>query len=118
YFYFHNMLYEYVWKDNRLRHNERTKTWDVLHKYSSDYKVIVVGDASMAPYEITSIGGSIEYHNAEPGAVWLNRLAETYEKLVWLNPVPEDQWESTRSIAMVRQLVEDRMFPLTMHGLE
>lgn len=118
YFYFHNMFYDYVWKDNKLRHNERTRTFDLLHKYSADYKVIIVGDASMAPYEITSAGGCIEYHNTEPGAVWLNRLTSTYEKLAWLNPVPDNQWEFTRSIDLVKKLVDDRMFPMTLHGLE
>lgn len=118
YFYFHNMLYDYVWKDNRLRHTERVKTFDVLHTYSADYKVIVVGDASMAPYEITSPGGSVEYFNEEPGAIWLNRLTGTYEKFAWLNPVQQNQWEYTPSIRMVNQLVHDHMYPLTLHGLE
>lgn len=118
YYYFHNMLYDYVWKDNKLRHNERTSTFDLLHKYSADYKVIIVGDAAMAPYEITSPGGCIEYHNPEPGAVWLKRITDTYHKLAWLNPVPQNQWEFTRSIAMVNQLVENRMYPLTLHGIE
>ena len=118
YFYFHNMFYEFVWKDNKLRHNERTRTFDLLHKYSSDYKVLIVGDASMAPYEITAPGGCIEYHNEEPGAAWLKRLTDTYEKVAWLNPVPQEQWPFTRSIDMVSQLVENQMYPLTLHGLE
>ncbi|GIX30803.1 MAG: hypothetical protein KatS3mg124_1275 [Porticoccaceae bacterium] len=117
-FYFHNMLYEYVWKDNRLRHQERTSTAELLHRYGPDYRVILVGDASMAPYEITAVGGCIEYHNAEPGAVWLKRLVATWRHLVWLNPVPEEEWDRTRSIGMVRQLVEGAMFPLTLAGLE
>ena len=118
YYYFHNMLYEYVWKDNKMRNNERMSTYDVLHKYSADYKVIFVGDAAMAPYEITSQGGCVEYYNAEPGAVWLGRVTDTYQKVAWLNPTPEAQWDGTRSIGIVRQLVEQNMFPLTIHGLE
>jgi uncharacterized protein with von Willebrand factor type A (vWA) domain len=118
YYYFHNMLYEYVWKDNKLRHTERISTYDLLHKYSSDYKVIIVGDASMAPYEITYPGGAIEYHNEEPGAVWIKRLTDTYEKLLWLNPVHKEYWEYTPSIRMINELVEGQMYPLTLHGLE
>jgi len=118
YFYFHNMIYDYLWKDNRLRHTERIKLYDVLHTYSADYKVIVVGDASMAPYEVTSPGGSVEFFNEEPGAVWLSRLTHTYEKLAWLNPVQKDHWEYTPSIRMINQLVENRMYPLTIKGLE
>ncbi|MCB1615075.1 MAG: VWA domain-containing protein [Pseudomonadales bacterium] len=118
YFYFHNFIYDYVWKNNVRRFSEVTKTLDLLHKYPSDYKVIFVGDASMAYYEIASVGGNIEYHNDEPGAAWMQRLTETYEKLVWLNPVPEAQWQRTESIQMVRQLIDDRMFPFTLHGLE
>lgn len=118
YFYFHNFLYESVWKNNIRRHNERTSVLDILHKYSHDYKVVIVGDASMSPYEIVQPGGSVEHWNEEPGERWLRRLRETYEKCVWLNPVPESEWQYTQSITMTRQLMEDHMFPLTLQGLE
>ncbi len=118
YFYFHNFLYESVWKNNVRRHNERTPTLDLLHKYSHDYKVIFVGDASMSPYEIAQPGGSVEHWNEEAGEVWMRRLTEVYDKVIWLNPVPEDEWEYTQSISMTRQLVEGKMFPLTIKGME
>ncbi|MDA9240717.1 VWA domain-containing protein [bacterium] len=118
YFYFHNCLYDYVWKDNHRRRDEQISTYDLLNKYSSDYKVIFVGDASMAPYEINSPGGSVEYHNEEPGNVWMDRMAKTFDKLVWLNPVQEQYWDYTPSILMLRELVEGKMFPLTLGGLE
>jgi hypothetical protein len=118
YFYFHNFIYDFVWKNNIRRFTEKTQTIDVMHKYASDYKVIFVGDASMAPYEITHIGGNIEYHNEEAGAAWMQRIAETYPKLVWLNPMPEDYWPRTHSIKIVRDLVENRMFPLTIAGID
>lgn len=118
YFYFHNMLYENIWKDNRRRHDERSPTWDVLHTYGSDYKVIMVGDASMSSYEITHPGGASEYYNEETGVTWMKRLTDTYEKLVWLNPVPKEHWQFTNSISIVNQLVEGHMYPLTLHGLE
>ena len=117
-FYFHNFLYESVWKDNRRRHAERTPTYDVLHKYPHDYKVIFVGDASMSPYEITYPGGSVEHWNEEPGAVWLDRVLTTYPKAVWLNPLPEMHWSFTHSVGMVRQMMGERMFPLTLEGLD
>jgi uncharacterized protein with von Willebrand factor type A (vWA) domain len=118
YFYFHNCMYDYVWKDNHRRREEQMSTFDLLNKYSSDYKVIYVGDASMAPYEVTSPGGSVEYHNEESGAVWMQRMAETYDKLIWINPVQEKYWEYTPSIQMLKELVEDKMFPMTLAGLE
>lgn len=118
YFYFHNFIYDFVWKNNVRRFTEKSNTIDVMHKYASDYKVIFVGDASMAPYEITHIGGNIEYHNEEAGAAWMQRIAETYPKLVWLNPMPEEYWPRTHSIKLVRDLVENRMFPLTIAGLD
>lgn len=118
YFYFHNMLYDYVWKDNFRRFQEKTETYDVFHKYASDYKVIFVGDASMSPYEIESAGGSVEYYNKESGVTWMERLTDIYDKVVWLNPVREDYWEHTPTIQRVRELVEGRMFPLTLGGLE
>jgi len=118
YFYFHNFLYDYVWKNNVRRFSEKTQTIDLMNKYAADYKVIFVGDASMSPYEITHAGGNIEYHNDEPGAVWFQRIAETYPKLVWLNPLPEEYWPRTHSVKLVRDLVENRMFPLTLAGLD
>lgn len=118
YFYFHNCLYEGVWKDNRRRWTETTSTWDVLHRYGSDYKVIFVGDASMSPYEITVPGGAVEHMNQEPGALWLQRVTEIYENCAWLNPVPEKFWQYTPSIKMIGQVFEDRMYPLTIEGLD
>jgi len=118
YFYFHNFIYESVWKNNVRRHNERTPTLDILHKYSHDYKVIFVGDASMSPYEIAQPGGSVEHWNEEAGEVWMRRILEVYDKVVWLNPVPQDEWEYTQSVAMTRKLLEDRMYPLSLKGLE
>lgn len=118
FFYFHNCPYEAVWKDNRRRFNERTPTWDLLHKYGHDYKLIFVGDASMSPYEITHPGGSIEHFNEEAGAVWLKRMATTYPAAVWLNPVPEQYWSYTGSIQLVRELMQERMYPLTLAGLD
>jgi len=118
FFYFHNCLYEGVWKDNRRRFTERTPTWDVLHKYGHDYKVIFVGDASMSPYEITHPGGSVEHFNEEAGAVWMQRLTNTYPAAAWLNPVPEQHWGYSQSIALVRELMNGRMFPLTLDGLD
>lgn len=118
YFYFHNCLYEYVWKNNRRRHAERMKTWDVLHTYPSDYKVIFVGDASMSPYEISYPGGSVEHWNEEAGGLWLQRVLEIYPRAVWLNPVPTKHWGYTHSIGMIRDLFGDRMFPLTLEGLD
>jgi len=117
-FYFHNCLYERVWKENRRRYDDTKPTWDVLHTYPHDYKVIFVGDASMSPYEITTPGGSIEHFNEEAGAVWMERVTRTYPACVWLNPVPENQWEMTYSVRMIRQLFGDRMYPLTLDGLD
>jgi hypothetical protein len=117
-FYFHNCLYERVWKQNRRRYDDTKPTWDVLHTYPHDYKVIFVGDASMSPYEITTPGGSIEHFNEEAGAVWMERVTRTYPACVWLNPVPENQWEMTYSVRMIRQLFGDRMYPLTLDGLD
>ncbi|MQX54004.1 vWA domain-containing protein [Alcanivorax sediminis] len=118
YFYFHNFVYEYVWKDNRRRWDEKLSTWDVLHKYGSDYKVIFVGDAAMSPYEVNSVGGSVEHWNDEAGAVWFQRIMETFEKVVWLNPEPQRAWQMTTSTQWIKQLVEHNMFPLTLEGLE
>lgn len=118
YFYFHNCLYEFVWRDNDRRWVERTQTWDVLRTYPSDYKVIFVGDAAMSPYEIAVAGGSVEHMNPEPGGVWLQRVCEIFPDCVWLNPVAEDKWDWTPSTKMVRQLFSGRMFPLTVDGID
>jgi uncharacterized protein with von Willebrand factor type A (vWA) domain len=118
FYYFHNCLYEGVWKDNRRRHAEKIPTWDVLHKFPADYKVIFVGDATMSPYEITYPGGSVEHWNEEAGAVWMQRVADIYEHIVWLNPIAERHWDYTPSVGIIRQLVGERMYPLTLEGLE
>jgi uncharacterized protein with von Willebrand factor type A (vWA) domain len=118
FYYFHNCLYEAVWKDNRRRHAEKLSTWDVLRKFPKDYKVIFVGDATMSPYEITYPGGSVEHWNEEAGAIWMDRVAQIFESVVWLNPTAERHWDYTPSIEVMRQLVGDRMFPLTLEGLE
>jgi uncharacterized protein len=118
FFYFHNCLYERVWKDNARRWSETTPTWDVLHKYPADYKVVFVGDASMSPYEISQPGGSVEHMNDEAGALWMRRVTDIYEQSIWLNPVREDEWAWTPSIKMMRDLMGGRMFPLTLDGLD
>src|SRR5690606_30127501 len=118
YFYFHNCLYEGVWKNNARRFSERTPTWDVLHTFPHDYKVIFVGDASMSPYEIMMPGGSVEHVNEEAGHVWMERVTRIYSHAVWLNPVPEKHWGYTQSIALMRKLMNNRMYPLTLEGLE
>ena len=118
YYYFHNCLYESVWKDNVRRRIDKTPTWQVLNTYPADYKVIFVGDASMSPFEITVAGGSVEHMNEEPGALWLKRVSDIYKHAVWLNPLPEHQWQWTPSIAMIRTLLGGRMYPLTIDGLE
>jgi uncharacterized protein with von Willebrand factor type A (vWA) domain len=118
FYYFHNCLYDFVWKDNRRRHSERTRTWELLHKYGHDYKVIFVGDATMSPYEILQPGGSVEYFNEEPGAVWVKRVTEVYPKCVWLNPEPEEIWNYRQSIGIMKELMNGRMFPTTLVGLE
>ncbi|MEQ9396779.1 vWA domain-containing protein [Haliea sp.] len=118
YFYFHNFIYESVWRNNVRRHNERLPLLDVMHKYSHDYKVIFVGDAAMSPYEIAQPGGSVEHWNEEAGEVWMRRLKQTYEKVIWINPVPQEEWEYTQSTAMTHKLLEGHMYPLTLRGLE
>ena len=118
YYYFHNCLYEEVWKHNARRRSELVATWDVLHTYPSDYKVIFVGDAAMSPYELTHIGGAVEHMNPEPGALWLRRVTQTYKHCVWLNPVAERHWGYTPSISMIRDVMEGRMYPLTLGGLD
>jgi len=118
FFYFHNCVYDYVWKNNHRRHAERFATWDLLHKYAPDTKLIFVGDATMSPYEIVQPGGSVEYNNAETGAVWLQRLTSTFSNFAWLNPEPEGLWQYRQSIAIIQQLMSQRMFALTIDGLE
>ena len=118
FFYFHNCPYEGVWKDNKRRFSERTPMWELLHKFPHDYKVVMVGDASMSPYEITHPGGSVEHFNEESGAVWMNRITNTYPATVWLNPVPEKQWGYSQSTKIIKELMNDRMYPLTLEGLD
>ena len=117
-FYFHNFVYESLWKDNKRRTNERLPTWDLLRKYAHDYKIVFVGDATMAPYEITHAGGSVEHWNEEPGTQWMSRFTEMYDKVVWINPTPKETWEYSTSVGIVRELVGGNMFPLTIRGLE
>ena len=118
YFYFHNFVYESVWKDNRRRHAERIPTMEVMRTYGADYKLVFVGDATMSPYEILQPGGSIEHWNDEPGSAWIRRLLASYPHHAWLNPEPEERWEWTPSVKITRELLEDRMFPLTLKGLD
>ena len=118
YYYFHNCLYEGVWRDNKRRWTEQIPTHEVLRTYGPDYKCVFVGDASMSPYEIATPGGANEHWNEEAGAVWLRRAFEHWQSYVWLNPVKESHWRYTHSIQMIRELVEDRMFPLTLAGIE
>nr|WP_312971258.1 VWA domain-containing protein [Pseudomonas sp.] len=118
YFYFHNCVYESVWKNNQRRTAERISTHDLLHKYGADYKVVFIGDAAMAPYEITQPGGSVEHWNEEAGYVWLQRFMETYKKLIWINPYPREAWDYTSSTRIIRELINEQMFPLTLQGLE
>lgn len=117
YYYFHNCVYEKLWRDNARRFSEQTATWDLIHTFGHDYKLIFVGDASMSPYEIVLKGGSVEHMNPEPGEVWLRRLLEQFRHAVWLNPLPEAHWQYTQSVGMVRELMGERMFPLTVAGL-
>ena len=118
YYYFHNCPYERVWKDNSRRHKDVVNTWDVLHTYGHDYKVIFVGDASMSPYEITYPGGSVEHWNEEAGAVWMERFLAVYSRAVWINPIPKKWWGNTQSVRMVSQLMSERMYPLSLEGLD
>ncbi len=117
-YYFHNCVYDYLWKSNRRRQTEKFTTAEVLRKYNPDWRLIFVGDATMSPYEIMQPGGSVEYHNAEPGAVWLQRLVSTYPHFVWLNPEPEGLWQYRQSIAMIQDIMQKRMYPVTVAGIE
>jgi uncharacterized protein with von Willebrand factor type A (vWA) domain len=118
FFYFHNCLYEGVWKDNRRRHNEKMPTWEVLNKYGGDWRAIFVGDATMSPYEITMPGGSVEHWNEEAGAVWLKRARQQWDKSAWLNPSPEKYWSYSASVGLIREVMDERMYPLTIDGLD
>ena len=118
FFYFHNCLYEGVWKDNSRRHTEKTPTWEVLNRYGGDWRAVFVGDATMSPYEVTMPGGSVEHWNEEAGAVWLRRARQQWEKSAWLNPVAERYWSYSASVGMVRELMDEQMFPLTLDGLD
>jgi len=119
YFYFHNCIYENLWTNNARRNQELTPTWDVLHKYPSDYRVVMVGDAAMSPYEVTLRGGSVEHWNEEPGGLWLQRIADIYPNLIWLNPTPEKYWAYSQSTQIIQEIIgKDRMFPMTLSGIE
>ena len=117
-FYFHNCIYESVWRDSRRRHAEQAPIMEIVRTYDRSYRIVLVGDASMSPYEIEKEGGSVERWNDEPGKVWLRRLFGAYPRAVWLNPVPEKSWSGTASIGMIRRIAEDRMFPLTLDGVD
>ncbi|MDP6709359.1 MAG: VWA domain-containing protein [Alphaproteobacteria bacterium] len=117
-YYFHNCLYEKVWKDNRRRHSEVIPTWQVLHTYGPDWKLIFVGDATMSPYEVVYPGGSVEHWNEEPGQVWMGRMLDHFKHSIWLNPVPDRHWQYTPSLEMLQQIMGHRMFPLTLDGLD
>ena len=118
FYYFHNCVYDFLWKKNHRRHSERTKTWDILRTYNSDYRLIFVGDATMSPYEILQPGGSVEYNNKEAGAVWLRRFLDRFPRAAWLNPEPEGLWQYRHSIEIIQNILENKMFPLTVKGLE
>jgi len=118
FYYFHNCVYDYMWKNNRRRFAEKFPTWDIIRKYNKDYKLIFVGDATMSPYEILQPGGSVEYNNEEAGAEWLQRLTHAFPKFAWINPEPPGMWQYRQSISVIQQLMSDRMYPLTLKGLE
>ena len=118
YFYFHNCIYETVWKDNKRRSQERFKLHDVINKYSSDYKVILVGDATMAPYEITNPGGSIEHWNEKPGSYWIGKIVDTFNKVIWLNPEKKENWEYSHSTKILKELSKHLMYELNVSGIE
>ncbi len=118
FFYFHNCVYDHVWNDNRRRHGQRTATWDLMHRFNADYRLILVGDATMSPFEILRPGGSLEYMNDDAGADWLKRLTDVYQRSIWLNPTPEENWSYHYTIGVVQELMGGRMFPLTLDGLE
>lgn len=117
-FYFHNFIYESIWKDDKRRRAQQISTYDILNKYPNDYKIVFVGDATMAPYEITHVGGSVEHWNEEPGGLWLERFSAVYDKLIWINPTPSDAWEYSSSVEITRKLMNGKMYPLTIGGIE
>jgi uncharacterized protein with von Willebrand factor type A (vWA) domain len=118
FYYFHNCVYDFMWRNNKRRYAEKFETWDIIRKYNKDYKLIFIGDATMSPYEIVQPGGSVEYNNEEAGAEWLQRLLHAFPKFAWINPEPQGVWEYRQSIAMIQQIVSNRMYPLTLKGLE
>jgi len=118
FYYFHNCVYDFMWKNNRRRFAEKFPTWDIIRKYNKDYKLIFVGDATMSPYEILQPGGSVEYNNEEAGVEWLQRLTKAFPKFAWINPEPQGVWQYRQSISVIQQIVSQRMFPLTIKGLE
>jgi uncharacterized protein with von Willebrand factor type A (vWA) domain len=118
FYYFHNCVYDFMWKNNRRRYAEKFETWDILRKYNKDYKLIFIGDATMSPYEILQPGGSVEYNNAEAGAEWLSRLINTFPKHAWINPEPEGVWQYRQSIGIIQQIVGNKMYPMTLKGLD
>jgi uncharacterized protein with von Willebrand factor type A (vWA) domain len=118
FYYFHNCVYDFMWKNNRRRYSEKFPTWDIIRKYNKDYKLIFVGDATMSPYEILQPGGSVEYNNEEAGAEWLQRLTNAFPKFVWINPEPQGVWQYRQSISVIQQLMSHRMYPLTIKGIE
>ncbi len=118
FYYFHNCVYDFVWKNNYRRKSERLPTWDLIRKFNSDYRLIFVGDATMSPYEVLQPGGSVEYNNEEAGAVWLQRLVERFPKFAWLNPEPEASWDYRQSVSVIKQVMNNRMYPVTLQGLE
>ncbi len=118
FYYFHNCVYDFMWKNNRRRYAEKFPTWDIIRKYNKDYKLIFIGDATMSPYEILQPGGSVEYSNEEAGVAWLGRLTSTFPRFAWINPEPQGVWQYRQSISIVQQLMSGRMFPLTLKGLE
>ncbi|MCO5231530.1 MAG: hypothetical protein M9958_10280 [Chitinophagales bacterium] len=117
FYYFHNCIYESVWKNNLLRWDEKTPTLDIFHKFNGDYKVIIVGDATMSPYELSHAGGSIEHHNDQSGITWLKKIKEHFPYTIWINPSAEAYWDGTRSIQMIQEIFPQRMFPMTVEGL-
>uniref|UniRef100_UPI0035AE6205 vWA domain-containing protein n=1 Tax=Hylemonella sp. TaxID=2066020 RepID=UPI0035AE6205 len=118
FYYFHNCVYDFMWKNNRRRYSEKFPTWDIIRKYNKDYKLIFVGDATMSPYEILQPGGSVEYNNEEAGAEWIQRLTNAFPKFVWINPEPQGVWQYRQSISIMQQLMNHRMYPLTIKGIE
>ena len=118
FYYFHNCVYDFMWKNNRRRFAEKFPTWDIIRKYNKDYKLIFVGDATMSPYEILQPGGSVEYNNEEPGAEWIQRLTHAFPKFAWINPEPQGVWQYRQSISIIQQLISNRMYPLSLKGLE